>query len=137
MINPYETPQTASKLDHSQMREVDRDQCPVCAHRNTIGEMLRTKNYKCRACGAKLEILLGPRFERLILGGFVVLIALAVYLHFARIKLPFYPPFAFLPQFAWIAICLWIYRNYGYLGLPKTTWYSRLLGHKSTRHDGG
>jgi len=94
--------------------------------------MLRSKDYSCRGCGSKLAIMLEPRFERITLGGFVVLILLAICS--TQIELSFYPPLIFLPQFAWIAVCLWIYRTFGYLGVPKNPWYSRLFARVFPAH---
>ena len=137
MTNPYQTPQSVSESEPGLVPNLDRNQCPKCAHRNAIGEMLRSKDYNCRGCGSKLAILIEPRFERLTLGGFAVLIVLA--LCSTQIKLPFYPPLIFVPQFAWIAVCLWIYRTFGYLGFPKTPWHSRLRARifPAQRRDGG
>jgi hypothetical protein len=137
MTNPYKAPQPVSESDITLIPDLNRNQCPKCEHRNAIGEMLRSKDYSCRGCGSKLAILLEPRFERLTLGGFIVLIVLAICT--TQIKLPFYPPLIFLPQFASIALCLWIYRTFGYLGFPKTPWYSRLRTRifPPQNHDGG
>ena len=111
MTNLYHSRQSASESEPTLVPNLDRNECPKCSHRNAIWEMLRSSNYDCRGCGSKLAILLEPRFERLTIGGFVVLIVLAIVS--TQISFPFYPPLMFLPQYVWIAVCLWIYRTFG------------------------
>ena len=116
---PFYSSQRVLESNEALIPNLDRDQCPVCAHRNPIGEMLHTKNYHCRECGVELTVRLGLGLECVTIGGHVALIVMAI--GSTQIKLPFYPTLIFLPGFIWIFVCLWIYRAYGVLGLPKPT----------------
>src|SRR6056297_2383144 len=69
MINPYEPPKSVSISEPALIPSFDRGQCPQCAHRNAIAEMLRTRDFNCRGCRTKLVILLEPRLDGLTLWG--------------------------------------------------------------------
>ena len=124
MINPYESPQSESSLAPSVRSSVDRDRCPICNDRNNLGEMLWTRDSRCRGCGSELAVLLDPGLNRMVLGGFIVLFVLTVWFRFVgHTSFPWVIPLLC----AWSAMSHWISHRYGRVGIGKATWISRLL----------